>query len=285
MWLHVPPTDPGLASPSAGGSSASISEFGWFCPIFVLWVLLSGKPTRLASSSLEWRKVPWIRHLYGTISKPSTAELTAASWISSLRGSPAKATAWPADVAAPMTPDGSGMPSGASCATPEPDGYSSRTSPDSSPPQGIHSAKSSGRWPRAGGLRNGTTYPRDPLAPRTSEIVSSCSLPTPTASDYGSSQNGINGRGGVNERPSAGTESLSSRARAGRLRRRQPTPVARDHKGTGRRGQLPTETELLADYSARSPQPDEPTGMAGLLSPSFVEWMMGFPSGWIRTDR
>lgn len=46
--------------------------------------------------------------------------------------------------------------------------------------------------------------------------------PTPTASDYGSSQNGINGVGGANERPSAGTAILSTRAR------HWPTPRSSD---------------------------------------------------------
>ena len=39
--------------------------------------------------------------------------------------------------------------------------------------------------------------------------------PTPSATDYGSSQNGINGVGGANERPSAGTPSLTTMARRG----------------------------------------------------------------------
>lgn len=71
--------------------------------------------------------------------------------------------------------------------------------------------------------------------PRTSAIVHSCSPPTPTASQYGSSQNGVNGVNGVNARPSAGTPSLQQMAAAGQL----PTPVARDHKGRGRGNQLP----------------------------------------------
>lgn len=41
--------------------------------------------------------------------------------------------------------------------------------------------------------------------------------PTPSAADYGSSQNGVNGVGGENERPSAGTPSLSTMARTGAL--------------------------------------------------------------------
>lgn len=41
--------------------------------------------------------------------------------------------------------------------------------------------------------------------------------PTPSATEYGSSQNGINGKGGEFERPSAGTPSLSTAARQGAL--------------------------------------------------------------------
>ncbi|MGL4258015.1 MAG: DNA-methyltransferase [Microbacterium sp.] len=41
--------------------------------------------------------------------------------------------------------------------------------------------------------------------------------PTPSATEYGSSQNGINGKGGEFERPSAGTPSLSTAARSGAL--------------------------------------------------------------------
>jgi len=41
--------------------------------------------------------------------------------------------------------------------------------------------------------------------------------PTPSATEYGSSQNGINGKGGAFERPSAGTPSLSTAARNGAL--------------------------------------------------------------------
>jgi hypothetical protein len=54
-------------------------------------------------------------------------------------------------------------------------------------------------------------------------------LPTPTASTYGSSQNGINGKGGSRERLSAGTPSLFTMARRDLL----PTPTAMDLKSTG----------------------------------------------------
>ncbi len=76
---------------------------------------------------------------------------------------------------------------------------------------------SSATFTRAGTMRSGTVYPLQPSAPVTSGIGSSWSRglhPTPTATPYGSGQNGINGRGGEFERPSAKTPSLWSMARS-----------------------------------------------------------------------
>jgi len=286
MWLHVPGC--GDHSHSAPGTEVSISEPGWFCPVFSVWVLLNDKPTRRASSSLEWRKVPWIRLLYGTISRPSTAGSIAAAWISSLPVSPAKGQASPASGAESMTIDGSGLTSSASSARAAPSPSSSRTCPDSSPLiVAERSRKSSGTWARAGSLRNGIVSRREPSAPRTSEIVSSCSLPTPTASQYGSSQNGINGVGGEFERPSAGTLSLQAMAARGML----PTPLASDaRRSLGQserpRSQGPTLHEAIVRSRNATPSTssDVSTGNGpALLNPRFVEWMMGLPKGWIST--
>jgi hypothetical protein len=270
LWLFVP--EP--LSPSAPDTAASSAPSLALAPEFVLWVLLSGKPTPLPSSQIEWSKATWLHVLSGTIWDPLTANRSAIAWISSLPVSPARVLASPVDDSAPMTNDGSGRSSGEPRSTSEPAGCSSRTSQVCCPLTTVeHSRRSSGIWHRAGGLRNGTAYPRQPSVPRTSEIVSSCSLPTPTASSYGSSQNGSN-----SDRPSAGTLSLAARVargipvlptprasdatkgsrstpeRPGKQgptlrealgRSRLPTPVARDHKGVGRDGQLPTEIERL----------------------------------------
>ena len=82
-------------------------------------------------------------------------------------------------------------------------------------------------------------------------------FPTPTAQSYGSSQNGINGKGGANERPSAGTPSLMTLAASGSL----PS--------------LPAP-ETATDGSASSPS-------SLSLSPLFVEMLMGVPLGWSST--
>lgn len=248
MWLHVP-----ILS-SAPDTAASDSASMRLVPEFGLWVLSSGKPTRLQSSQVEWRRMPWIHVLSGTIWNPSRANSIADSWISSLRDSLARAPASPVSGSAPTISDGSGPRSGASPAPSARDGSSSRMSPDSSPlTVDERSRKSSGTWMRAGGLRNGTVCPRDPLAPRTSEIASFCSLPTPTASNYGLSQNGINGVGGANERPSAGRPSLTSAARSGTLRR-LPTPTTNPQAPNKNSNQKNGETSLL-EAARRLPTP------------------------------
>lgn len=233
MWLHVPPQEP--SSPSAPESLGSSAASDLLCPAFDLWLLLNGKPTRRRSSQLEWRTVPWIRHLSGTIWRPSTAARGAAAWISSLRASLASLPALPDGVPEPPMRDGSGPSSGASHATQELDGCSSRTCPGSSALEvDPRSRKSSGTWHRSGGMRSGTVFPRQPSAPLTSAIGCS-SLP------------------------------------------RLPTPVARDHKGVGREGQLPT---TIAEMEASN----ENHGRPFLLNPRFVEWMMGWPLGWTDPD-
>ena len=105
-------------------------------------------------------------------------------------------------------------------------------------------------WPRSGMTRDGTAYQLPPSAPRTYAIAYSSSLHgelqwTPTAK--------------------ANQDSPSMEARAPG-RHLWPTPIARDYKGAGMDGQLPTEV-MKVDGS-------------GSLNPAWVEWLMGFPEGW-----
>ena len=135
-------------------------------------------------------------------------------------------------------------------------------------------------------MRSGTVSPRPPSAPLTRATVSTCSLPTPTAQEYGSSQNGINGLGGENERPSANRPSLSTMARTGRL----PTPLAADHRsgpnayggdrGDGTRSEklahaaaalIPTPTASNARQSARRTEERQE-------GPNLIEWAQRLPT-------
>lgn len=118
-------------------------------------------------------------------------------------------------------------------------------------------------------------------------------LPTPSAVEYGSSQNGVN-----STRPSAGTPSIFTLARKGAL----PTAVTSDSKGSlglvdgrGRqlrdeasRGVLPTPNARdWRSGKGRQPNghaPQLPEVMGGVLNPAWEEPFMGFPIGWTDPD-
>lgn len=113
-------------------------------------------------------------------------------------------------------------------------------------PFGVQVEHTAAKLPFAGAIRGGRIYSREvavpealamewheawidanPVAARAVLPADRNTYPTPSAADYGSSQNGSNGVGGENERPSAGTPSLSTMARNGAL---WPTPQAHDKK-------------------------------------------------------
>lgn len=159
----------------------------------------------------------------------------------------------------------------------------------------------SGTWPRAGMTRNGIAYQRQPSAPLT-DVTGYFWLPTPSATPYGSSQNGINGKGGEFERPSAGTPSLWTMARNGMW----PTPSASlgSHAGLVTPSKAREGGTLVEAVSARMMWPtpigrDWKSGSSnqheknsrplnevvyqatpGPLNPTWVEALMGFPHGW-----
>jgi hypothetical protein len=144
--------------------------------------------------------------------------------------------------------------------------------------------------------------------------------PTPAATPYGSSQNGINGKGGANERPSATTPSLERMSRSflplrptstagdacspsaptSRLRS-WPTPDAQmfgSALGANQKGPA-TITDAARHWKtphgfANTDQYGRTGGGGGefhkqamkgapakaKLNPQFVEWLMGWPIGW-----
>lgn len=153
---------------------------------------------------------------------------TSAAPPSCAEDSPARTSAQP-EAAAVSTPNGPGFGGSTpeSFASYDPTSSSWRTA-QLSLVEGL--GEYSGSWPRSGTMRSGIAYRRRPSAPLTRGTASGL-LPTPTASEYGSSQNGINGIGGENERPSAGTLSLFTMAARGIL----PTPTRGDAKSSGSR--------------------------------------------------
>jgi hypothetical protein len=117
----------------------------------------------------------------------------------------------------------------------------------------------SGTWPRAGMTRNGTAFPRRPLAPLTDATESSW-LPTPMATHYGSNRGGAAGRSAP---PRLSLDAMASRGQ-------WPTPLARDSRSFkgAKRGANSLGGEPLT------------VAVGGTLNPTWVEWLMGFPLGW-----
>jgi hypothetical protein len=139
------------------------------------------------------------------------------------------------------------------------------------------SASSLAIWPRSGMTRSGTAYQRVPLVPLTAATGSGW-LPTPTATVYGSSQNGIN-----RTRPSAGTPSLHTMA----LHDLWPTPVRNDARrstsgpprgrpdddGRPDGGQWAAEPDVgrVADGVPR--RVDRLAALGDALVPQLAEWL------------
>ncbi|MDG2339391.1 MAG: hypothetical protein P8N94_15625 [Gammaproteobacteria bacterium] len=183
---------------------------------------------------------------------------------------------------------------------------------------------SSPDWPtpRASPNENRTTKPAPSHGKTHGRVLAGEVLrdwPTPAATPYGSSQNGINGIGGANERPSARTPGLQQLVRM----EQWPTPAARDWKDTGpaqgnrkspNLGTLahwPTATagDAKSSGSRNTPSskakpgisltdatrqdggtgrvdPANPSrdGNRPVLNPDWVETLMGFPLDWSRVS-
>lgn len=154
-------------------------------------------------------------------------------------------------------------------------------------------------WPRSGTTRNGTAYRQQPSVPLTAVIEYSL-WPTPTVTDMGErktvdewddwtvAMQARHGNGNGHGR------SLSIEAR----RSLWPTPTSMDSKGS--RGHrldgtkyTPTSGVTLTDAVQTWPAPTArdwkrqgysgqlPNEVGtGQLNPTWVEWLMGFPTGW-----
>jgi len=129
-------------------------------------------------------------------------------------------------------------------------------------------------------------------------------LPTPAASQSGTSNNGCPGDG-RQEYATKGRPSLETLARKGTW----PTPTQGDSKASGSRnlegakahaGVSLTDAVRFGNsntprmvpspkardhrsgkgYTKRGHSPDLPEVIGGLLNPTWVEWLMGLPLGW-----
>ena len=130
----------------------------------------------------------------------------------------------------------------------------------------------SGKFPPSGMMLNGTVYQLPRLVPTTKETGSGL-WPTATAMTGGEgvAPSHINGKHGWNL-GAAVQDSLSPKPH-----RRWPTPAARDYKGA-RKPETMAKTGRNPDTNSL-PDAVEFRGTPGRLNPTWVEWLMGFPTG------
>ena len=133
-------------------------------------------------------------------------------------------------------------------------------------------AEFSETWPKSGTMRSGRCYRRQTLAHRTSEKGSS-SWPTPRTADWkGATKPSPTTKRRVEEGIANLPEALQEH------RRTWPTPRASEWKGTGPLGSKSHGHRLKKKYLDATVQ--EAEQITGQLNPTWVEWLMGFPSGW-----
>lgn len=128
--------------------------------------------------------------------------------------------------------------------------------------------KSLDRLPRSGIAQNGQLYPLKTLELRICD-EDGLQLPTPTASDPDKhSTGGLIRLLEKGVRYSAGDH------------RNLPTPTAHLAKEGGYPAEYTRKTPSLITHFKK-----KDTGERQVLSPLFVEWMMGFPIGWTDLER
>lgn len=148
-------------------------------------------------------------------------------------------------------------------------------------------------WPQWGMISDGLLSVPQALEPLTKETDGSY-LPTPTAQAYGTNKGGALGRVGKvrmsletmakrNHWPTPRANDSQKRGNFDQENKRNglagavkrfPTPTARDFR-TPCQGDLNRKTPSLATISF---------GTGGQLSPMWVEWLMGYRTGWTELD-
>lgn len=165
-----------------------------------------------------------------------------------------------------------------------------------------------GIWPRSGLMRNGIVYPLPTLAPRISGTGSGL-LPTPVKADgdresetYGGGNKTLLGAVRMWPTPSASEPGYDMHTRPpvdkngdpvttnqqrwydpvtgrnvqkglARAVQMWPTPTTRDHKDTG-----DCQNVLVNSLLGRAVGPSREHGS---LNPTWVEWLQGYPTGWL----
>ena len=271
MWI-VPKslelTNPSTSSvfvPDTVASSEDLTLLESTIGSSLMW---RSKPSPLQTWSRRWSRVNWIPHLFGRILKPSQQTSFETALTSSLEDIRANRLARLEREAGSKTPVISGHTSDGTYNQLNLFNASSRTSKGTSR---LDSTASSATWKKMVTTQRGDYSQRLKSVRHTSGSESSY-LPTPSATSYGSNQGGAAGRTGKVR------HSLESMARHNLW----PTPRASEYKDCGPVGSKShTHMDKRSYLCAKAKDPDQPSG---LLNPTWVEWLMGVPTGWTGLD-
>jgi hypothetical protein len=320
MWVYLPKEC--VSSVCSQDAEVSISDSP--SPFQRVSAFVTSSRMRMPARywQLAWKKKPYLQRLSGVTLPLSTVNRGVAQWIASWADFPASTSVslekWLGSTESQVA---SGESSHGLLARYDLGSSMWRMSQLSLLP-GLD--EFSETWPASGTMRNGACRALPASEPRTSEEDSSSSLmkeklwPTPTATPYGSSQNGINGKGGEKERPSAGTPSLENQARAlwatptvkgGHMvkgqgtttgdglvtqARQWNTPRSRDYKQGGKdcltsdiqtfQASRPSSPLAQGSPTSGSESAESAPTSPPRLNPRFVEWMQNWPLGWSSTN-
>ena len=127
-------------------------------------------------------------------------------------------------------------------------------------------------WPRWGSMRNGECLGRTTLAPRIGESASGLPAMLPTPTKHGSTGRGLRPAYATGNHHMSSLEWVVMNGRP--ATRMWPTPTARDWKsGSSSQQTMDRNSRPLSEVVHHSEG-------GGSLSPTFVEWLMGWLLGW-----
>jgi len=233
------------------------------------------KPSPLRTWSQRWNRVPWFQRLSLRILKPSQRISFETALTLSLEDTRASRFQQQESDLAPKTPDTSGLTSLITSDQYDLFGACLKTSKDTS---ALDSEKSLAIWKAQVTTQRGEYSARLKSAHliRESESIS---WPTPRTTDTNQGR-GVEVINGKFYRPSKALAAgkLVGGANLADAVKNWPTPCARDYK-CGRK----LETLKKSGRGATNSLPDAVNVAAqetGSLNPTWVEWLMGVPTGW-----
>ena len=299
MWIIPNNYQPSSASVlDTLGSKEDLSLQGLNIESSLMW---RSKPSPLRTWSQRWSKVSWFRLLSTRILKPSHLISFETQLTSSLEDIRANRLAWQEERKPLTIPDTFSPTSSIMCEQLDLLSASSRMSKDTSTGDSNQSSKT---WKAQVTIQRGEYSQRKKLAHLTKGNASSF-LPTPTATPYGNNQGGAAGRTGQvrhslesmakhdlwptptlhgNYNRKGASQNSGDGLETAVKKELWPTPSTRDHKGGYKGGRIRNGKVSMDTLDVAVQHTDNKDQTSGTLNPTWVEWLMGLPTGWTDLD-